>query len=119
MTEHRVSIPRLRSVKFKDGRGELRVLRPVAKAESEVYRRMRRDFASMLARIPADKVAGFALVAWTDDGWAWPRLQIDGGPVPRHLAPAYLHDVMLGEVVLNDIEDSLGMAPPRKPDDPA
>lgn len=57
---------RVRSVKYKDGRGELRLLRPHRRAEhDDLISMLRRDANGLNEGDYAGQLAGYALVAWT------------------------------------------------------
>jgi len=91
----RTSIPRLRRIRFKDGRS-IDILRP--KSES-VLPEFRAVIDDAIANNP--DMAGFAIVAWRPSGEVFvtyrngTRSQIIGGGVPQ-----YVHDCFLAEVAV-------------------
>jgi hypothetical protein len=95
---------RLRSIRWKDGRAPLRVLHPASESDSRAFKSMKRDFTYLLENIPSSKVAGYALVAWTSDGWTWPTMSSEGTRIPMHLIPSFVHDVLQGEVIDTDAQ---------------
>lgn len=86
---------RLRRIRFKSG-GEIRVLPP---RRNEIAER----FATSANRLKADtditpRMAGYALVAWSADGYTYIDWQCGGPPVTTGDIPRYVHDVLVVEL---------------------
>lgn len=80
------SIPRLRSVRFKDGRASLRVIRA---AEDRVYRDgFDRD--AMEISEHNRNMAGYAIIAWSKDGGTSVSCATNGTPVPMMMIPDFV-----------------------------
>ncbi len=98
----KTSYPRLRSVRYKDGGGQLVVL---PKAENPCHTEIVK-FAKQVADTVENEwedLHGFLVVFWdrTGDyraGWRYSPLT-EGQPVPATLVPAFVHDILLRERV--------------------
>jgi hypothetical protein len=81
----RNSIPRLRSVTFKDGRAPLRIFRP---AESSNLRDSFLDNATDCAA-HRHAMAGYVIIAWGPDGGTSVACKTGGNPVPILMLPEF------------------------------
>jgi hypothetical protein len=88
----KTSIPRLSSVKFRNGTS-LHVIRNT-RAE-ECHRAYLRETAE-IGRVRADKMIGFAVVAWCNDGSTSTALRVfDGSQVGRMGAPEFVKTALI------------------------
>jgi len=83
---NRISIPRLHSVRFKDGRASLRVLR--RSERSEIPDR----FAEKVKEIAEYRpdMAGYVIVAWSRDGGTSVCCRTSGDPYPLMVMPEFV-----------------------------
>lgn len=91
----KVSIPRLRRIRFKDGR-TIEVLR-----QPEKSRWVQDSLTASCAKASewgGAGMAGFALVAWSRDGEVYVNFENDGSRLPAGGVPQYVRDVLLAEV---------------------
>jgi hypothetical protein len=78
-------IPRLRSVRFKDGRAPLRVIRP---AEAGIYRAGFVDISREIAG-RHENMAGYVVIAWSRNGATSTDCATAGYPVPQAMLPDF------------------------------
>ena len=82
----RTSIPRLHSVRFKDGRAPLRVLHRSERSE------IRERFVANIQEISAYRrdMAGYVIIAWSRDGGTSVCCRTSGDPYPIMLMPEFV-----------------------------
>jgi hypothetical protein len=85
----RTSVPRLHSVRFKDGRAPIRVYRSGQTVEAD---QMRQRFAMATDEVIAYRrnMAGYAIVAWGADGSTSVVVRTAGSPVPLLMVPEFV-----------------------------
>lgn len=89
MGKERVSIPRLRSVKFKSG-GEVRLLNTnIDERRKEIERHCREVIDIQ------EKIEGFAIVAWDKDGKSTCYAANYESPIPHILIPEFVKSRLL------------------------
>ncbi len=104
----RTSVPRLRSVRFKDGRAPLRVLRGDDYAVI-ARRRVDRVMAALDGR-----VAGMAIVVWGPDGASVAGMTVTPiSKIPSILVPDFVRNRLLAECIESWTLDSIE-GPPQK-----
>lgn len=91
----KVSIPRLRRVRFKDGRC-LEVLRPGASDPAYLTRKLAAAVAVHTAR--AHGPSGAAIVLWDSAGYTT-GVVVNGTPLPGILIPDLVRNVLLGHKI--------------------
>jgi hypothetical protein len=79
------SIPRLHSVRFKDGRAPLRVIRP---AETSSYRESFIGTAQEIVESHRN-MSGYIVIAWSKNGRTATKCVTDGMPVPQAMLPDF------------------------------
>lgn len=95
---------RLRRVRFKDGRGELRLLKP--KSDTSVRDGLRRSSESCDGSSVSNAMVGFALVAWSRDGEVFVSYETsDGSSIRGGAVPQYVKDCLLAEVAVRWSKD--------------
>lgn len=99
----KTSIPRLRRIRFKDGR-TLDVLRPVTSDASYFQRKAFETIATHLAN--ARGQSGVAIVMWDSQGYTVGRV-INGMPIPGILIPDLVRNVLLGHKIEDWTIDTL------------
>lgn len=86
----RTSVPRLRSVRFKDGRAPIRVIRPAA--GPNCVDRFYDDIDAIAKKNP--DMAGYAIVAWARDGGTSATGYSTGDPIPIMFMPAFVETAL-------------------------
>ena len=93
----KVSIPRLRRVRFKDGR-TLEVFRKPIPPQ-EIQANLRMTVNRCLESEVGDGMAGFAFVAWAKTGEVFVNYENgDGSLVSGGAVPQYVKDILLAEL---------------------
>ena len=95
----KTSIPRLRSVRFKDGRAPLRVIRP---APGNTCQRDQFVRTSESIATTRPYLSGYAIVAWDDDGSTSVDMGTNGLPVPQMMVPEYIKTCLLDWIATSD-----------------
>jgi len=104
----RTSIPRLRSVRFKNG-GEIRLLPSPREELSWRLATELLDAGAELIETHAGKLAGFAVVVWTADGDAGGHLRNTRfATVPPSALPTFTADVVRRILVADQLAAALG-----------
>lgn len=94
----RTSVPRLHSVRFKDGRAPIRVVRP-----SEVTRGTFERSSKAIANNRPDMV-GYAIVVWTRNGSTSVDCATNGVPIPSFLIPEFVRTAVADYVHTADVQ---------------
>lgn len=97
----KTSIPRLRSIQYKDGR-TLTILRP---KHENVAGRLKASVEKAIDDKPEDVVA-YALIVWDISGMVFPAYYIgDRSPLPAGQIPQLVKDVLLAEMAARWAKD--------------
>lgn len=97
---------RIRSVRFKNGGAEIRILR-----RPEVRALAKKSALSCIDALNGD-VAGMAIVVWSADGGSTATMRVGtASPIPSILVSDFVRNRLLAEVVTDWTLDS--MAPPK------
>lgn len=88
MTTVRNSIPRLRSVRFKDGRAPLRIFRAPATRSDQICNDFIEGVSATVEQRP--EMDGFAIVAWAPDGSTSVLCRTAGNAIPTLLLPEFV-----------------------------
>ncbi len=78
----RTTVPRLNSVRFKDGRPPIRVIHP----QASIYPAALLSSAQSIATARPD-MAGYVIIAWSRDGGTSTDCGSAGAPVPLMMLP--------------------------------
>lgn len=89
------SIPRLRRVRFKDGR-TIEVLRQPPKSRI-AQDALAQSTKNCLSSKIGDDMVGFALVAWTDSGEIYVNFHNGGAALIAGQVPQFVKDILLAE----------------------
>ena len=95
MSGERVSYPRLRSVRFKDGGADLRVMR----SRGEDSRRAVRQMVEQVMAAQRDDTVGVAIVVWGRDMGSTVGIRTCDGPISQASVPDFVRTRLIGELV--------------------
>ena len=114
---HRDDLPesrlRLRSIRWRDGRGSLTV---VHRREPAYRREFRRGIKRAIERCSGmDDIAGYVVLAWDSHGRYRSSWSVAGGvsPISATQMPSFVHDALLRDRIEASIEDSLEIDLPQ------
>lgn len=100
---------RLRSIRWRDGRGSLTVMH---RREPAYRRKFRQGITRAIERCSSlDDIAGYVVLTWDSHGRYTSSWSVASGvsPISATQMPGFVHDVLLRERVEANIEDSLGI----------